>query len=344
MRRQRATAWGIAFAVALGLAGWWGAPAAFAREMAIVTPPAAFALIGPDRQAGSGQLDLYAQTGPRPNWFIGQWQIAGGKLPAFRRMATPSGGTAFVSRNEAASVVIVQNGPEIGVTLSQNGPTQPCTTPTGRPHEFDLFVNTGGPWVHPALASALSAPPQGGNAPSLAQMARLDQHVSVHIAQPVPSGPGRGCKVNQGNVLTAVTLVNDDVQPAQVLFYQVSLHVVCGGGATAHAACERNLSRPFQWWTGMEGRDTRGRVTKLSFGFDQRLPGLGRPFLPAGGRQDVDIDLLPDLLRLIAAGAHGMDRDPAHWRVSGAYHGESVWGDVSLHTQWSDYRLTAQLR
>jgi hypothetical protein len=311
-----------------------------AREMPIVAPPTAFALAGPDKLTGPVKLDLYARTGPRPNWFIGQWATAGGKLPPFERIAGPNGAVEFVSRSRAASVSIAQHGAALSYVLSQNGPSQPCTTAAGRPHEFDLFANTGGPQMNPALDSAVATATQGAKPPTLAQMTRLDQHVVVEVAGAAATETGKHCKINQGNVLTAITLVNDRAKPTQVLFYQLSLYVVCGG--VERASCERNLSKPFFWWTDEDGRDHAGRVTVRSFGYDQRLPQLGRPLLRIGAHQTLDIDLLPDVLRLIAEGAHGIDTDAAHWRVSGAYHGQSVWGDVSMRTTWSDYRLTAE--
>jgi hypothetical protein len=264
-------------------------------------------------------------------------------MPAFQRRTAPNGAIEFVSRNQVASVSIMQEGPAIHYTLNQNGAAQPCTTTAGRPHEFDLFANTGGPVKNPMMMSALTPAEPGAKSPSLGQMARLDQHVVARIvSQTTSSGSNHGCRVNQGNVLTAVTLANTDARPPQVLFYQLSLHVICGDGQQK-AACKRNLARPFFWWTGEQSRDSQGRPGARSFGYDQRLPHLGQSFLPVGAARTVDIDLLPDLLRLITSKAHGLDPDPAHWRVSDAYHGQSVWGDVSLQTEWSDYSLTAIL-
>jgi hypothetical protein len=319
--------------LALGICGanmhFFGA---YGGEVTLVDSPAAFALAGPERHAGPVKIDILAQTGTKPNWFIGQWNIAGGVLPPFDRATTPDGADRFISHNRAAAVTIHQRASVTDYEFVQDGSTQPCVTPAGRPHEFDLFANT--------VSSSLGAPPR---LPSLADMTQLDQHISVRVIAEHSQGPGTRCNINQGNVLTAVTIANSDVQPPQVLFYQLSLHVFCGDGAM-QVACNRNLARAFYWWSGTESHDHLGRVELRSFGYDQRLPELGRPFIPVGPRQTLDINLLPELLRLVTSSGNGIDPNPAHWRVSGAYHGQNVWGDVRLSTEWGGYRLTAQTR
>jgi hypothetical protein len=307
---------------------------AAAADITIYAAPTGFGLAAPEKGGGPSPVDIYSTTAPHPDWFIGQWANASGRLPPFQPLDA-QGVPGFVSRDKAAGVTFVGG----RYTFFQNGPLQPCTTRAGRPHEFDLFAGTAAARMNPILRNAEQAP---APALTLGAMRRLDQHVAVEVIGET-AGSGTRCKVNQGVVLTAVTLSNTIARPPQVLFYQLSLRLFCGEGPLM-TACRNNRVHPSFWARGEAQHDAAGHATVREFGYDQRLPQLGRPFIPVGQRLSLDIDLLPDLLRIITAGENGLDRDPAHWRIGGAYHGQSVWGDVSLSTAWDSYRLTASER
>ena len=136
-----------------------------------------------------------------------------------------------------------------------------------------------------------------------------------------------------------MVLRDTQVTPAQVFFFQLSLHTYCSPGPS-RATCLRDLAGSSFFWRGEAGDSTAVR----QFGYDERLPDLGQPMLAVGEDRQFAIDLLPKLHQLLQSRVNGLDPELAHWIVDGCYQGQGIWGNVGLETQWRGFRLSASLK
>jgi hypothetical protein len=288
-------------------------PCVRADEIRAFAPPYEFALKEPADPPASGGPATYATTGAYPAWGIAAWNIPGDRLPPFT-VRRDRGRSVFETANRVASVKVIQEDGKARYTLAQNGAHLPCEGANGRAREFDLFVASEGP----ALATQL---PALGGMKALIQTVKL----AVHTETPATSN---GCAVSQGAAMLA--LVMDNEVSRQTLFYQLRLNLFCGQGTKDWArTCRGTVVSP----------ELTFFSAKNPFGIDDYLPLTGNGWLQDDRSYALRLDFLPRLLAALRQAPPGLDRNPDHWRLTRAYHGQHIWGDVSMRSEWSDLDL-----
>ncbi|GAN79477.1 hypothetical protein [Acidocella aminolytica] len=270
-------------------------------------PPALNSFITevPKLPAPLGQSRYYGATNASPAWVIAQWDIPGSRLSSFTKEEDGS----LISHSEEANVQI-KNGI---LTISQSGATLPCTHPGGKPREWDLFFAPSAQHFTPLIA--------------LSRLASLIQTATITVDGSIL--PGKACKVNLGDTLIAIVLIDREVHPAQVFFYQLELSQTCHsipGGQN----CSSDPNRAIYF------------SRSNPFGADEYEPLLGHPFLHNGKQIHFSENLLPRLKAIIEKGPAGMDHKISDWVVANAYYGQHIWGGVKLTSKWSNLKLTAK--
>ena len=310
--------------IAAGLAIFCGAWPTRAAPLSLLSPLDDFALRDPAEAVRPGSPVFYDATGPDAGWHIVQWDIPGGRLPPFLRFKS---GDVEVMDSAApeASVRIVRSPRRQAIELAQRGEVLPCTDRHGAPRESDLFFgpkDRAAPGAHALTTGPLS----------LGKIKSLVLTTTVSVRYRVAAFR-KGCTVNQGAAIVAIILNNLTSHPPQTLFYKISLNAPCGPGPVARVR------------TCRAGTKAAGFYFKRNpFGVDDWLPLLGQPFLAAGERRGIALDLLPRLRQLIVSGPGDMDHDPTHWAVDNAYAGQHIWGDFRLASTWEGFQLLADLR
>lgn len=270
-------------------------------------PPAlsSFTIEVPKLPASHGQPRYYGATKASPAWLIAQWDIPGQKLSSFTQ--TADGG--LISHADEADVQI-KNGT---LTISQSGAVLPCTHPSGKPRESDLFFAPVAQHFMPLIA--------------LSSLASLTQTADITVNG--TKLPGKACRVNMGDTLIAIVLVDHKVHPAQTFFYQLELsqicHVIPGG-----QNCNPEPTRAFYYFR------------TNPYGADEYEPMLGHPFFANGAKIHFSEDLLPRLNAIIRNGPPRMDHEISDWVVANAYYGQHIWGGVKLTSIWSNLQLVAK--
>jgi len=289
-----------------------------AKSLDLYPALSGFALRAPDAPQSSRPTAFYAQTGPNPAWAVSQWNIAGPRLSSF---TTGQEGeqTIYTASAPAASVRIAENAAGADVTLQQNGAAVPCRTASGAPWESDLFLSS--------TSHAVGVIPGQPSGYLLSNLGALREVVTISVAA-APSTPAKSCTVNMGGAVLAIVLQDYTAQPPQTFFYQLHLNRYCGG--QADGVCTTAWTRPLYY------------TRRNPYGCDDVLSRLGQPLLPNGTPRALDIDVLPGLRQAVASAPGGMDRDLAHWSVSGGYIGLISWGDVAVTSHWHGYRLVAE--
>jgi hypothetical protein len=334
----------LAGIAACALAAVWAAPAR-SQPLQPFAPPGGFVLAEPGLGKGR-EVVLYGETSPRANWRIAQWGNPGDgtspKLPPFMPDRDVPNGVQAAWKSAMAdggsSVVVRQlKDGSFAEILSQNGANLPCVR-EGAPNEYDLFIATQGKNAR-GLPSAMLAENTGKPLPDLAQLSALRVRgvfSVVHVGEP----PTRlGCKVNQSQSLVSFVLADTTAKPPQTLFYQLGFDQHCLPKAPPW--CQHFQPHYFNGGSGGNGG--------TSFGIDDHLPSYGLGLVTDTRPHTIDIDILPTLERWIRLGTTGeapgtkrgqplqLDTDLSHWRVSGMYFGQHIWGDVDLSTSWTGF-------
>lgn len=305
----------------LVIMGFGGTQSASAGEIDLLRAFGDFALREPPDPPPPGGPKTYSATGQSPQWFVSQWNIAGGKLSPFVKSQAGQE-TIFTSQAPEADVRIIRTPTSQTVILGQNGTVLPCLGNTGRPRESDLFISTQ-PLAGLGSATATQRAAMG----DLSTLTALREAVDI-TAQFGPTEKSKGCQVNKGGAVTALILSNPVVHPGQTLFYQLSL-----GGV-----CRQDVPR------GICNPPAKGLVfysNKNPFGVNDTLALVSGSSIVDGQNRKFDIDLLPRLRQAIASAPAGMDRELSHWYVKGAYAGHIIWGDVVVQSTWKNYQIIA---
>jgi hypothetical protein len=253
-------------------------------------------------------------TGTDANWTVAQWGTDDPLIDFGKGSQASGAGLSYESANGRASVKVtnVANNSEVqSISLSQNGGNYPCTTASGSPNEFDLYYGPSGTANTPALQSASLTSYAPSIAPSLAQLGSMRVNTSVSFYSWTPK-TSLNCAVNQSSALYSVVLSN--ASKKQTLFYQIELNA--SGSATYF----------------FQGTASSGGVGV--YGIDDYLPAYGQPVMQKSGSYSLNIDLLPELLKLVQNAQYGMDPHPADWTIGGIYVGGHIWGDTGLSTIW----------
>ena len=292
--------------------------AAAAAETDLYRSLDGFALREPDNPPPPGGPRVYSQTSSDPHWFVSQWKIAGAKLSPFVQ-SREGGGTVFRAATSAAHVTISHVGGGSTVELGQDGSIVPCVTEAGRPREADLFLSAG---------HQTGITPGSRDGRPLTSLSRLREIATVSFAaEPAPSP--KGCDVSKGAVIVAIILRDFAVEPAQTFFYQLLLADFCLRNGRGRP-CDRPATR------------MQNYTAKNPFGANDRLVFFDSGLAVNAAPRSIDIDVLERLKQAVGNGPAAMDRDVAHWSVTGGYLGLISFGDVKLGSTWSGYRLVAE--
>jgi hypothetical protein len=282
---------------------------AAAGDWALYDKPSGYSILG---SIGNGQPSYGETTDGPANWTIAQWSN-----PATLGGFHQEGAARFVSHSATDDVSVMLRG-DLNVRIEQDGRTQPCTRPNGRPLENDLFVQPAArldPHTQPyAILGNMSALRVGGQF----------QNVRMWTTAAQPA-----CQVNQGAALIAIIINNTAVHPAQVLFYQLHLAAVCPPGI--HPACSTNFKPHFYSSGTRNGQNAE-------FGYDDNISAFGEGMVESSGPQSLNFDFIPRLKAVLAEGSSsGLDQNLSHWWVSGMYLGQSIWGRVGFATSWRGF-------
>jgi hypothetical protein len=244
---------------------------------------------------------IYGRARDTAAWHVGQWENPSGDLPDF------TGGRAA---NASLSVTIAPGGDAIAI--HQSGRTLVCGEGTVR--EFDGLIGTNARGNDPGLPAAERIDLRRG---SLADYASLRQQVSLGVKAAALIATPQSCPVAKAVSVLCVVFTNQT--RATSLFLQTILFAF---NTRPHAV----------WWA-------RGQHNGR-FGYNLLVPDAAE-LRPGGPSRRFDIDILPDIRRLLAHAPNGLDPDLRDWHVSGAYFGNAVYGGVEVATAWSGYRLVA---
>jgi hypothetical protein len=183
--------------------------------------------------------------------------------------------------------------------------------------EFGTYVGANNPRVYDKYPT-----PYKGS-PPLSEMRSLTHRIG--ITPLVATVKSRGCPVTRGNMITSIVLRNT-VRPA-TLFYQLRLVSV---GV-----------EPKEFWFRKGAKKNSGEDEDRdpSFGYGDNIDTYNVPEPRLNTRTQVEINVLPRLLKLLKDPAVDIDRNPAHWVVSSAYHGFGIYGDVKLAARWDSFAL-----
>ena len=277
-----------------------------------------FALREPDNPPPPGGPFVYSQTSSDPHWFVSQWKIAGSKLSPFVE-SHAGNATIYRATTDAAHVTITHAAGDSVVELGQDGSIVPCLTEAGRPREADLFLTAG---------HQNGITPGSRDGRPLTSLSGLREIATVSFAAEAAPAP-KGCDVSKGAVIVAIILRNFAVQPAQTFFYQLLLGDFCLRNGRGRP-CDRPVTR------------MQNYTAKNPFGANDRLTFFDRPLTINAAPRTIDIDILGRLKEAVDNGPAAMDRDVAHWSLTGGYLGLISFGDVRLGSTWSGYRLVAE--
>jgi hypothetical protein len=304
--------------------------AAKAATIDLVAPIQDLIILEPPDPPPPGGPFMYGESGPSPNWNVAQWNIPGDKLSPFR-MARVGNANGWVASASVMRVTLTRSGESAAVDLLEDGAALPCLSADRHPRELDLFLSpNGGQQNRPPAVQGMLA--LGANNPTLATMAHLYASGTVGVAWGVASSR-KHCANNQGSALISIVLNDSHKQAGQTIFYQLNLDTFC-------------LRDPVDEMKSCRGpsHGPVGFSRTNPFGFDDDLASFDAKPAPPERPGKLTVDLLPRLLDVVQRTGEAGDRDPSHWVVGGVYIGLHIWGDVTLHTTWSDFRLQAVTR
>ncbi len=177
--------------------------------------------------------------------------------------------------------------------------------------EFDSFAGANNTRVYKHYPSAYFG------SPTLAEMHTLNHRIGV--TPMIEMIQGKDCKMTKGVLMTAIVFHNTETD--DTFFYQLRLRKI---GAKM---------KPF-WWSKGQPKGTHKR-----YGFGDNLDSYGLSDAELNKHKVIDIDLLPRIKALLLDQSIDIDRNPAHWIVTSAYHGQAMWGNLKLSSRWESFRL-----
>ncbi len=249
--------------------------------------------------------ELYGAAREQAAWHVAQWNNPSGALADFR---------AGRAANDSM-VVAIDGGAEPHFRIAQNGEQLRCEG-NGAPLEFDGFIGTNTRGNNPGLPTA-----EHGDVPAipLSKLGSLTQEMGLKLNQANLVGNSR-CAVSKSLSIVCAVFTNRDAK--QVFFYQIALYGF-------------NVNPKSFWWA-------RGRPNGR-FGFNQVTDVAAKPWA-VGDSRKLKLDILPAVRSLITTSGVGIDPNLDHWSLSAAYFGNTLYGQVSLDTEWSSYRLEAVVK
>ena len=176
--------------------------------------------------------------------------------------------------------------------------------------EFDSFAEVNDPGTYPGYPSGHVTV-----SPTLQNMNSLGLNISL-IIQHMDVVDNK-CQINQNSQMIAIVLQNK--VKGQVLFYQIEL-----GGYYNRSGL------PKQFWWSTTSPFGYTETAAIGYNTPQAVPGIKRIF---------NLNILPNLKRIIASSPASMDKNLNDWIVSSTYHGSAVWGHMSVSANWSNFSL-----
>ena len=287
----------------------------------------------------NGGVFLYGPTDPSASWYVTQWNNPGSDLLPFDRSVLTSGSVLYEAKATAVSVKLEKKSTGTEITLNQDAGGMPCELASHDPGEFDVLVGMNHPWVNRSHPDATLIDGKLQHLDQISNMASLLQVVTVRsLSDWLPYAAPR-CKINQGNLMSAVVLEDQTATPVQTLYYQLMLHSICHAGATYERCQAHRMQRGF-FWPGIAIKGPNGHSLK-NFGYRDTLVSYDQAMLNKGETRTFSLELLPVLSTLLRLGEHGLDSDLSHWHVISAYFGQNIWGDVGLSSTWKSYDMRA---
>lgn len=249
--------------------------------------------------------EMYGAARDAAAWHVSQWNNPSGALADFKAGQAANG----------SMVVAIDRGTEPRFRIEQNGEQLRCEQ-NGAPLEFDGFIGTNTLSNNPGLPSA-----EHGDMRSipLSKLGSLTQEINLKLNQANLVGSSR-CAVSKS--LSIVCVVFTNKQAKQSFFYQIALYGF-------------NVIPKSFWWA--KGRPN-GR-----FGYNQITEVAANPWA-VGESRGLKRDILPAVRSLITTAGVGIDPNLDNWFLSAAYFGNTLYGQVSLQTEWSSYRLEAVVK
>ena len=217
--------------------------------------------------------------------------------------------------------------PDGSYLLHQHSTALPCERvyASGRRlvNEFDLFASLGGSRQSDAVPAGRSDDP-----PTLARATHVIHRINIDIMR--ADAYDLACRTTQTGFLTAVVLTNPVAR--QTMFYQIRLALL-----SLRLSGKRSIDAPSNWFA--KGVNSQNGL-RGQFGIGDPASLFDQPSAQVGHAASFRFDLLPRLVELIRQGApYGMDQDLSHWRVTGTYHGNNVFGHVDSEARWSGFKL-----
>lgn len=269
-------------------------------------------------------------TGAGANWNVLSWgQQSGANWNPFT-ITNPSATEELFTSSTLATAydpmsITLQSDPASG-TWTSTTLVQSATAYCGSsPQEFDFFLQPNDPTFVPTNPSGI-LPASGyptGSIPTLGQITTLDFQGTVTVVAASQSSTSVECPVNQSQVIPSLILSSTT---GQTIFYQLELGLECYPGTDPNQGCYHGTLGEYFCFASDP------------YCIADPITSYGHDFLNAGDSIAMDgINLAPRLRALISGGSPDgkMDTNPANWRITGMYLGQSGWGNANLETQWS---------
>jgi hypothetical protein len=315
------------------ISGLWPALAA-AQPATPFLPPNGFALY--TFSPGAPPFEDSATT-PGANWHITTYAEKGavGTFAPFQQ----TGPGTWVSTQPWANITANQDADGWALRIRQDGAHAACLTPRGQPSEDDLLVEPAGAAVNTALYRTKMDFPHLGALRSL----RMTGVFTLHEGGPSPAlAP---CRINHAGAVVKITLIDDAVQPKQILWYALRVAQSCAPNPAQPGGCRGGQAT--QWyWNGTNGniKDRNGNIKILNYGLTDVMRSFGQAPAMPGVKMPLSVDLLPQLTALINSGKPGIDTNLADWRLASFSYGQAVWGNTVLDVTWQDMGLSWTVR
>ena len=258
---------------------------------------------------------MYGANTENANWHVTQWGAPGNFAPfAYGE------GNEWFNGNSWASYHIMQTSGIYSETIAQNSANMPCLTPSGAPAEHDFYIEPNG--KNSKYPSAVN-PTYGTNEnfPNLAQLASFSAQGTFTANEGRSSPSATPCAVNSANALYTVILVNKNVIPEQMFWYEIGIARLCVPASPQdpgnhYESCEQGFTHPSTawYWTGTQGPNAKASANLVNFGASDPLPVLGTPFIDDNLPHALTLNLLPRLVALISSGDYGIDPNLADWK------------------------------
>jgi len=269
-------------------------------------------------------------TGTGADWNVLSWGQQAGELWNPFSIASPSTNEESYTSSTLAMAddpmsVSFQRNPASGAWTSTTLGQTATTYCGSSPQEFDLFLQPNDPsFVRTNPSGILSASDYPtGAIPTLEEITDINFQGSVTVVAASRSTSSFDCAVNQSQVIPSLILNSTN---GQTIFYQLELGLECYPGTDPREGCYHGNHGEYFCFVSNP------------YCIADPITSFGQNFLNPGDSITMDgINIAPRLRALIRGGSPDgkMDTNPADWKVTDTYVGQSAWGQANLETEWS---------